>query len=152
AVRCGSPVDSCNDVAALQPGLVRWTSFFNIADQRAVRAAKVELLRELRRDILDDDSEVASDHFPRFRNLLHDESGHVGGNGKADAEISSSRTEDRGVDSNQFTARVNQRAPGISGIDGRIGLNEVLFVFNSETAAACGADDSHRHRAADAER
>ena len=49
--------------------------------------------------------------------------------------------------------QVNQRAAGISGIDGRVGLNEIFVIFDGAAeAAALRAHDSHRDGFADAER
>ena len=78
------------------------------------------------------------------------------GNGKADTLISAAAAvaDDSGVDADEFAAGVHQRAAGISGIDGGIGLNEVLVVVRAldvESPAAGGADDAHRDCLADPE-
>src|ERR1035437_7999405 len=45
----------------------------------------------------------------------------------------------------------DQRAARVAGVDRRIGLNEVLVVFDSEIGAALSADDAHGDGLADAE-
>ena len=59
---------------------------------------------------------------------------------------------DGGVDADQFAAIVDQRAAGIARINRRIGLNEILIIFDAQIAAVHGADDSHGDGLADAER
>src|ERR1041385_9491130 len=60
--------------------------------------------------------------------------------------------EDRGVDADQFPTVVNERSTGVAGVDGRIGLNEVLVIFDAEIASSGCADDAHGNGFAHAER
>ena len=53
--------------------------------------------------------------------------------------------QNRGVDADQFAAIVDQRSAGVAGIDGRVGLDEVFIVFDSQFRATGSADDSHGH-------
>ena len=50
----------------------------------------------------------------------------------------------RGVDADQFAARVDERAAGIAFVDRRIGLDEVLEGCHAELPATDGADDAVR--------
>ena len=46
---------------------------------------------------------------------------------------------------------IDQRAAGVAGVDGGVGLDEVFDLLDAQPAAAGGADDALRHRLADAE-
>ena len=102
-----------------------------------------------------DDAQVAARDLAGADELLHDVARHVDGHGKADALVSAAAVaDDGGVDADQFAAGVHQRAAGISGIDGGVGLNEVLVAAGAldiQAAAARGADDAHGDGLADAE-
>jgi hypothetical protein len=67
---------------------------------------------------------------------------------------SSAVRKDGRIDPHALALHVDQGATRVAGIDGRIGLDEILIParFDIEVAAAGGAHDSHRHRLADAER
>ena len=51
------------------------------------------------------------------------------------------RGEDRGVDAHQLAAQIHQRAAGVAGIDGGVGLNEILVAVRVDAGAAERADD-----------
>ena len=59
--------------------------------------------------------------------------------------------EDRRVDADQRAVHVDQRAAGIAGIDGGIGLDEEAGIVDAEIGARDRRDDAARHRLADAE-
>src|SRR5207244_1042061 len=84
--------------------------------------------------------------------LGHDVANHIHGNGKTDTLIAAASGKDCGIDSDQLTFCIDERAAGISGIDGRVGLNEILIVFDAEPTSSGGADDSHGHGLAEAKR
>jgi hypothetical protein len=74
--------------------------------------------------------------------------------GMAEADADASRTSGGGngrVDSHQPAFEVHQRAAGIPGIDGSIGLDEVFITFYTEPAATQGADDTAGDGLAEAE-
>ena len=60
--------------------------------------------------------------------------------------------DDGGIDANQIAVKVDHCSAGIARINGGVGLNEVLVIFDAETAAPGGADDAHGGRFADSER
>ena len=60
--------------------------------------------------------------------------------------------QNRGVDADQFAAQIHQRAAGIAGIDGGVGLDEVLVAVGVDAGAAERADDARGHRVLQAER
>src|SRR5438094_8026635 len=77
--------------------------------------------------------------------LSHDVTDEIHGNGKAYPLIPSASGKNRRVDPNQFAPGVDQSAARVSGIDGGVGLDEVLIIFNAQSAASRCADDSHGH-------
>ena len=77
---------------------------------------------------------------------------HVGRDGEADALRAAGAREDRGVDADQPAAKIDQRAAGIAGIDGGIGLDEELIVGDADLGARQRRDDAVGHGLPDAER
>ena len=77
---------------------------------------------------------------------------HVRGHGEADADIAAARRDDGGVDADQLALGVDQRAAGVAGVDGRVGLDEVLVAAARDPAAAERADDARGDGLAEAER
>ena len=108
-----------------------------------------ELLRLLVIDVLRQDADPAADHAAVIEDVLHDAAGQIHRNRKADAldaDVAAvALVEHRGIDADQLAARIDQRAAGIAGIDGGIGLNEILEGGDAELTAAGGADDAMGH-------
>src|SRR4029453_19001883 len=86
-------------------------------------------------------------HFAVLDQLVHDVTGEVARDREANSLIAARLTEDRCIDSDQFSARVNQRPARVAWIDCRVGLNEV-FVGGEPLLepTAGGADNSQRDR------
>src|SRR5208283_1347065 len=81
----------------------------------------------------------------------HDVAGKVGGDGEADALVAARTAVDGGVDADEPAFDIHERAAGVAGVDGGVGLDEVFIVFDAEVAAAGGADDAGGDGLADAE-
>ena len=73
--------------------------------------------------------------------LVHDVLGEIARHGEPDALIAAGLAEDRRVDPDELSTRVDQRAAGISLIDRGVGLNEVL-VHACLPGCARRADDA----------
>ena len=75
---------------------------------------------------------------------------------EADAFVAARGAGDGRVEANDFAAEVHERPATVAGIDGGIGLNEVLplevFVAEVEIVPAFGADDAASHALAQTER
>ena len=152
AVRDGLAVDVENDVASLEAALLGGTARAHVGHQRAARFLFAKLLGQIRRDVLRQDSQIRAGHLAVIDNLFHDVARHVRRDGKADSLIAfRPMSDDRRIDADQLAAVVHQRSAGISRIDGSVGLDEVLVVFNSQVRAAGGAHDAHGDRLAHAE-
>ena len=82
----------------------------------------------------------------------HHQPHHVGWNGEADALAPAAFREDCGVDPDQPTLHVHQRAARVAGVDGRVGLDEELIVRNADARAGERRDDAAGNGLADAER
>ena len=78
--------------------------------------------------------------------VSHHVPGHVGGDGETDADVAPARRQDGGVEPHQLPAQVHQGPAGIAGVDGGVGLDEVLVALDAEAAAAERADDPRGHR------
>jgi len=89
-------------------------------------------------------------HVAVVDNLIHYAFGEVHRDSKAYALIAATPGKDRGIDSDELTLCIDERAAGIARIDGRVGLDEVFVVLDTEVRPAGGADDSHGHGLADA--
>ena len=87
-----------------------------------------------------------------FHDAVQDVARHAGGNGEPDPLIAAGARVDGGVDADHLAAGVDQGAAGVPGVDGGVGLDEVLVVGEPQTAAPDGADDPHGHRLAKSER
>src|SRR5262249_1827850 len=95
--------------------------------------------------------EVCASYFIGCDNVICNRTNHIAGHSESDAEVSAARTQDGRIDADQLAAYIYQGAAGISRIDRGVGLNEVFIVFDSETAAAGSADNTHRHSSAKTE-
>src|SRR5208283_3444237 len=62
--------------------------------------------------------------------------------GEANARIGTGLGQNGGVDSDDFAGHVDERAAGIAGVDGGIGLNEGLELALGNDVAAFGGDDA----------
>src|SRR5207253_1851191 len=116
------PVHLHDHVTALDAGRGRRSSGSNIANHHAVRVSQVEGLRHSGCDVLGEQSEIAAHYLAMFAHLVHHVASDVDGNGKTNA-LTPARTaaDDRGVDPDQCTARVDQRTARVPGINGRVG-------------------------------
>ena len=73
--------------------------------------------------------------------------GKSGGNGEADALISSIIGEDRSIDANHFALEVDQRTTAIARIDRSIGLEKIferIVAYNAEICSVFSGDNPSR--------
>src|SRR3989339_948091 len=70
--------------------------------------------------------------------LVDDIIGNLGGNGEADADVAAGAAVDGGIDPDHLTLEIEERAAGIAGIDGCVGLDEAVIgaVAQGSTLAA----------------
>jgi hypothetical protein len=82
--------------------------------------------------------------------LLHHELHGIGRNGESDADEASRGREDRGIDPDHLALHVEGRTAGITFIDRRIDLDEIVERSRADVAPA-GRNDAGSHRAAESE-
>src|SRR6185312_5412742 len=77
--------------------------------------------------------------------LVHHRTGHVDRNSEADTLVpAATPREDCCVDADQVAMQIYHGAPGVSWIDGCVGLNKVLIILDAEISTAAGrAHDTH---------
>ncbi len=146
-------VDADDHVAGLDAGARGRAGGCDIRHQGAARALEAETVGNLRRHLLQLGAEPRP--FDRGAAALgggHHHAHHIGGDGKADALRAAGARIDRGVDADQPAVEVDQRAAGIAGIDGGVGLDEELIIADADLGARQRRDDAVRHGLADAER
>ena len=123
----------------------------HLRDQCALGTVQAQRLGDIGTDRVGVDSEQAALHRAELLELVGDAADHVDRNREADADVAAGAREDGRGEADQFAPQVDQRAAGIAGIDGGIGLDEVLEAVLIETAAAETADDAGGHRIAQPE-
>ena len=140
-------------IALLESGLLRSAVGRNSRHEHATTLVRqVEFLRQLRRQGLDVNAEVAARDFSIVDQPVHHVARHVYRHGKSNTLETSTATQNGSVYPHEPALGIDERAAGVSGIDRRIGLDEIFVRTNAEAAAACGADNSHGYRLPDAER
>ena len=100
-----------------------------------------------RREVLRLDAEKAAQHAAVLDQVLHDPGREVGRNRESDALRPAV---ERGVDADEVTVRVDQRAARVAGVDRGVRLHEVLDRVQAEVVAPGRADDALRDRLAEA--
>ncbi len=87
--------------------------------------------------------------------LLHDAAHEIDRYGEPETlghGLVAGHAEHRRIDADELAACVDERSAGVAGVDGGVGLNEVLERRDAELPAARRADDAHGHRLAQAQR
>ncbi len=128
-------IDGGDDVARLQACLVGRAAGLHLLHQHAVLEPvdAIDCAREARTEL---DADRAARHLVAGADeVVVDRDDGVGGHGESDALIAGRLREDGGVDADDFAVHVEQRAAGVAGIDGGVGLDEVL-----ELSARAGLD------------
>src|SRR5690606_17096158 len=100
------------------------------------------------------DAEIAADDPAVLDQLLHDAADEIHRDREADSlgRASPAALGHGGVDADELAAGVDERASGISDIDRRVGLDEILNIRETELGPARRADDTERDGMGEAER
>src|SRR5690606_3616422 len=150
-------VDPDDDVVHLYPGFFGGGARLDIGDQCAAIDFGTERLGAFRVDRGDGDAEQAAANFTEVDDLAHDRARDLRRHGETDADVAAGAGEDRGIDTDEFAPHVHERATRVAGINGRIGLDEVLDNVaaaerGADAGAADSADDSRGHGVTESER
>jgi hypothetical protein len=70
---------------------------------------------------------------------------------EADAHVATAAAEDRRVDTDHLAVEVDQRTARIAGVDGGVGLDEILVVADAHAGAPLGADHAYGEGVTEAE-
>lgn len=140
-----------DDIARFQAGAFAGGTVAHAADEGPVRFLQSKCRGEFLCDGLDHDAEVATFDAAVRDERGHDMFGEVDRDGKSDALVAAGAAEDGLVDADEPAAGVDERAAGIAGVDGGVGLDEILVVHDAHAAAALGTDDAHGDGLPDAE-
>ena len=135
-------IDGNHHITHLQPSLRRRRLWLDTGYQHPVVPIHAKGLGHFRRQGLPRDTKAATADLAIFHQLRHQLADHIGGNSEADADIATGRGQNSGIDPNQLTTQVDQRAAGIAGVDGGVGLDEIFIPLNTEATAPQGADDA----------
>ena len=90
-----------------------------------VASGRLKKLGVVGRDVVHADAQVAVMHRAVFDDGLSRGADDLRGDGEAGAGERSAAGDDEGVDSHHLAVRVDQRAAGVAGIDGRVSLDKV---------------------------
>src|SRR5689334_4704154 len=90
-------------------------------------------------------------HMSFTPDLVVDSLHEIAGDRESEAFAATGLGQDKSIDADHASVRVNQRSAAVTGIDGRVGLNISHEVVGMELAC-CGADNSHTDRALQAQR
>ena len=138
----GLAVDVGDDVAGLQAGFIGGAAGLNGFDHDAVGDA--EFLHEhgiIAAIFLESNSDGAAGDFAVGDELIVNADDGGGRQREADTLESAAAGVNGGVDADHFAGHIHERAAGIAGVDGGVGLDEALELM-ADVGAVFGADDS----------
>src|SRR6267142_2253147 len=84
--------------------------------------------------IVGSDSNRAALDFAKLHDLVGDDARHVHRNGKSHARIAVGGTDEGGDNANEIALKIDERSTRTAGIEGRIGLNEIFKLLDSNVA------------------
>ena len=139
-------------VAAAQAGSLRGAAWNYLLNQNSVIRGKAHLRGQIGTDGVIDDAQRGPLDASIAGQVGQYGLRRVDGNGKTDTgALVGAVGGDHGVDADDLAVRVQQRAAGVAGVDGRVGLDGVLDGRALRTSnGADGADDAAGHGAAEA--
>ncbi len=121
------PIDGDDDIAFLNPGaLSRGIVTGELVHHDAADFLEPDFFRILRRNRPDLDTHHRPLDVPRGNQLRHHGAGEVDRDCKPVAGIKPGLTGDGRIDADDLATHVDERPPRVAGVDGRVGLNEVL--------------------------
>src|SRR6266545_775547 len=119
----GDVVHSHDRIARLDARPVRRLARLDRLNESSVERLQPERRRLVAVDVLDVDPEETARDLPFLPQLRKNALQRVDGHRETDVL---SRTEHRGVDPDDFAVDVDERAAGVAGVDGSVGLDEIL--------------------------
>ena len=144
-VVCRPAVDLQDDIARKHARTIRRAALEDRTNQHARRGGKGERGGKVRGELLRFDAEPTSRHLSVTDDLLEHVLGDRYGNREADALRSAALRIDDTVDADQIAAGIDQRTAGIAGVDGGVGLDEVLEGTDAQMISTQRAHNSVGH-------
>ena len=135
-------VEVHDDIPLLEPRLVGRTARNHLRNEGAFAFLEAERLGQFRGNILDGDPQQSPGDVSPLLKLGLDLLGHVDRDRKPDPLTGG---DDGGVDAHDLPLQVDQGAAAVAGVDGGVGLDEVVIGARADHPAF-GADDSGGHR------
>src|SRR5215207_2145978 len=136
-------ISSNNDVSFLDSATFCGRAAADTGDKGAFHPRR--WCSDCQRRILYRDTDVSTPNAAMLNDLLHDSARHVDRHRKTNHDIAACGREDGGVDTDQLTTKVDERAARVAGVDGRVSLDEVHVALLSETSATEGAHKARGH-------
>src|SRR6185503_881695 len=134
-------VELDDDVAGDDARILGRPVLHDVCDQGAVGIAQTERLGDVRGYLLDQHAEPAAGDLTLLLELGEQLGGEVDRDSEADADAAAAAAEDGGVDADDLALEVDERTARVAGVDGDVGLDE-LVVARLTDEAALGADDT----------
>ena len=144
-------IEDNNDIAGFQQPAIGRAALDDGRNQHTARLVHTETFGNVVSHRLDADTQEAAPRLAELPQLINYPGSQFGRNGKADADRTAGRRNDRGVDADDLAIHVEQRPAGIAAVDGRIRLDEAV-IRPGINVSVLGRNDADRHGATQAER
>src|SRR5262249_16917167 len=141
-----------DDVAFFHAGFFSGALLGHITNERALIFFQLELFCQGGIDVLNHYAEITASDTAIANEACCHITGEVRRNGKADSLITAATAEDGSIDADETALRIDERTTRVTGIDGCVGLDEILVVEAHSAATARGTNDPSGHGLANAER
>ncbi len=125
-----------HDVASLDRTVFHRAALGDPGDQRALGAVHAEARGHIVRDRLDTNTQPTAAGLSEFDQLLNDVLRKLRRNGETDTDRTAARRNDRRIDANHLALHVEERSTGVTLVDGRIRLDEIVIRAGIDIAAA----------------
>ena len=142
-------IDGQQYVSATQVSAAGRAVRSNAGDEKTFRGFGSKEANFLGGEVAQFDAQVTVPHLSRSDELVGDVERRSGRDGEADALVGAGGGEQAARNPYQMALDVDQRPPGVAGIDRGVGLDVVFDVAETEIAAPQSADDAKRHGLAD---
>ena len=106
------------------PAFSAGTAVDDLADQRAARTVEAERIGELRVHFLDLHADAAARDLAGAHELLAHVVSDVDRDRERQAHVAAAAAVDLRIDADDFAVEIEQRAAGIAGVHGDVGLDE----------------------------
>ena len=117
----------------------------HLADKCPTLGVHFHCFRQLGVQLSPQDTQLTAFHLAILHHLCGQVFHHITWDSKADTDVTAVRSQDCGVDTNQFTVQVHQRTAGVTPVNRRIRLDKVLVVLCVQAATTQRGDNTRGH-------